>query len=129
MTEILRRWLAEFDGPSLFLPWGWYGRPYDNVHELTASLLTPGQVALQFDHSLLVVATIEVDSLSGRSESPAATDGWTTLTADGITLLMFISSDSESANWDEATIQSDRDSFFVLVAPPTGAIARVDRGA
>lgn len=120
MTETLRRWLATVDGPSLFLPWGWYGRPYDNAHELTASLLSPGQIALQFDHSLLVIATgytsIEVDSPSGRPGSPSATEDWTTLTVDGITLLTFISSDSD-AGWDDATVQSDRDAYFVLIAP------------
>jgi hypothetical protein len=121
MTETLHRWLATVFGPSLFLPWGWYGRPYDNAHELTASLISPGQVALHFDHSLLVVATgytsIEVDSPSGRPGGPVAAEYWTTLTVEGITLLTFISSDSELARWDDATIQSDRDSCFVLVAP------------
>jgi hypothetical protein len=119
MTESLSRWLSTVDGPSVFLPWGWYGRPYDNAHQLTASLFSPDQIALQFDHILLLVATgygsIEVDSPSGRPGSPAADEEWTTITVEGIGLLAFISSDTDLAN--DATVQSARDAFFTLVAP------------
>ena len=119
MLDTLINWLALVDGPTLFLPWGWYGRPYDNAHELTASLYGPGQIVLQFDHSLLLVATgytsIEVDSPPERPGSPPADEGWTTLTVEGIGLLAFISSDADDPN--DATVQSARDAFFTLVAP------------
>ena len=36
IKTIVQTWFAENFGGSLFLPDGWYGRPYDNQHNLTS---------------------------------------------------------------------------------------------
>jgi hypothetical protein len=35
-TNTIQRWFKDEWGGSLFLPDGWYGRPYDNQHSLTS---------------------------------------------------------------------------------------------
>jgi hypothetical protein len=35
-TSAVQRWFSDERGGSLFLPDGWYGRPYDNRHALTS---------------------------------------------------------------------------------------------
>lgn len=35
-TDVIQQWFKEEWGGSLVLPDGWYGRPYDSQHSLTA---------------------------------------------------------------------------------------------
>ena len=34
-TNVIKQWFEKEGGGSLFLPDGWYGRPYDGQHDLT----------------------------------------------------------------------------------------------
>ena len=125
-TRTLRDWPGITDGPSLFLPWGWFGRPFDNAHEVTGSILSPRQVVLELDRSLLVVASgigsIEIDARPQAAETPVASPGWTTLTIGQVTLLTVIWSESDFESGDDLHIRYARNTYFVLIAP------RISRG-
>ncbi|NNN21675.1 MAG: hypothetical protein HKL80_06705 [Acidimicrobiales bacterium] len=50
-------WFAKGKQPSLELPSGWFGRPYDNLHVLTWSAATEHKVLVELDGQLLLVIT------------------------------------------------------------------------
>ena len=50
-------WFSQAKLASIELPNGWFGRPYDNLHQLTWSSATQHKVLLEFDHQLLLVIT------------------------------------------------------------------------
>lgn len=56
-TNTVQQWFKDEWGGSLFLPDGWYGRPYDNQHALTSveetgedlTILLDGKLKLRFE--------------------------------------------------------------------------------
>jgi hypothetical protein len=54
----VHQWFATEGGGSLLLPDGWYGRPYDNKHEITSidetedvlTIVLSGRLTLHFEH-------------------------------------------------------------------------------
>ena len=59
-ASALRQVTAWFDTvgtAGLQLPNGWFGRPYDNRHELTWSQARPHKLLLELDAQLLLVLT------------------------------------------------------------------------
>ena len=120
-TGALKDWLRHARGPSLYFPWGWYGRPYDNAHMLTGSIFSRAEVALEFDESILIVASgigsITVDSTLDPGPAPRASTEWTTVTVDGLALLSLIWSESEFEERGDVQMQVERNTFFVMVAP------------
>ncbi len=50
-------WFGRVKLASLELPDGWFGRPYDNLHQLTWSAATSHKLLLELDHQLLLVIT------------------------------------------------------------------------
>lgn len=45
----LKRWFAQSGGASLERPNGWFGRPFENLHQLTHVRVTPGELQLELD--------------------------------------------------------------------------------
>jgi hypothetical protein len=50
-------WFSSAKLASLELPDGWFGRPHDNLHQLTWSAATGHKVLLELDRQLLLVLT------------------------------------------------------------------------
>jgi len=50
-------WFGRVKLASLELPRGWFGRPYDNLHQLTWSSATQHKVLLELDRQLLLIIT------------------------------------------------------------------------
>lgn len=51
-TNIVQQWFKDEWGGSLLLPDGWYGRPYDNQHSLTAIEETGEMLTITLDRKL-----------------------------------------------------------------------------
>jgi hypothetical protein len=62
ILRISEWWLASNELPGLILPDGWAGRPWDNVHSLSAAIALRHRLLLEINHlSLLVfVGPVEV---------------------------------------------------------------------
>jgi hypothetical protein len=50
-------WFARQKGAGVVLPDGWFGRPYDNMHELTFLELRPHKLIIELDNQLLLTLT------------------------------------------------------------------------
>jgi hypothetical protein len=50
-------WFETQSAAGLILPGGWFGRPYDNQHQLTWAQARPTKLVLELDHRLLLVLT------------------------------------------------------------------------
>jgi len=50
-------WYARVRLASLELPGGWFGRPHDNLHQLTWTGATQHKVLLELDRQLLLILT------------------------------------------------------------------------
>jgi len=66
--ELIQEWFRKQVGGGLVLPNGWFGRPYDNIHQLSGLLegdetlslsLDEEQLTLSFEGALRVDATHE----------------------------------------------------------------------
>ena len=59
-------WFTRVQAPSLELPNGWFGRPYDNLHQLTWADATEHKLLLELDSQLLLILTdpgdVDLDS-------------------------------------------------------------------
>lgn len=53
----ITEWMGHVGVAGLVLPDGWFGRPYDNFHQLTWSKPRGNRVILEFDSNLLLVLT------------------------------------------------------------------------
>jgi hypothetical protein len=51
------KWFARVKLASLEMPKGWFGRPYDNLHQLTWWGATDHKLLLELDRQLLLVIT------------------------------------------------------------------------
>lgn len=51
----IRRFFADWDGAGLKLPDGWFGRPHDNVLELTDCRTSDAVLIVELDHRHLLV--------------------------------------------------------------------------
>jgi hypothetical protein len=58
----VQAWFGQVKLASLELPKRWFGRPNDNLHQLTWSAATAHKVLLEFDHQILLIIT-DPDSL------------------------------------------------------------------
>jgi hypothetical protein len=54
VENTVQQWFAEQFGGSLLLPDGWYGRPYDNQHVLTAIDESGGDLSITLDNRLML---------------------------------------------------------------------------
>ena len=57
MSKVIRDWFSKAKGAGMVLPNGWFGRPYDNQHELTYIEQRPHTLLLELDDQLLLVFT------------------------------------------------------------------------
>ena len=53
----IRDWFSSVGGGSLYLPNGWFGRPYDGIHQLTYIEHRPHKLLMELDNQLLLVFT------------------------------------------------------------------------
>jgi hypothetical protein len=68
--ELLNSWFKEHIGGSLFLPDGWYGRPYDNIHRLSDAHYENDKLVVTLDDNLLF-------NFSGLEEAVPSSKGFT----------------------------------------------------
>ena len=57
VLQAISGWFAQVKLASLEMPRGWFGRPYDNLHQLTWSVARDHKVLLELDRQLLLVIT------------------------------------------------------------------------
>jgi hypothetical protein len=57
IVSILEEWFRRMGGGSLILPDGWFGRPYDNIHQLTYIKARPKKVLIELDEQLYLFIT------------------------------------------------------------------------
>ena len=57
VTTRIQRWFEGVKLASLELPDGWFGRPHDNLHQLTWAAATKHKVLLELDDQILVILT------------------------------------------------------------------------
>lgn len=57
VLQVIIEWYARVRLASLELPLGWFGRPFDNLHELTWSAARPHKILLEFDRQILLIVT------------------------------------------------------------------------
>ncbi len=57
LSKIIQDWFTKAGGPSLVLPDGWFGRPFDNQHTLTYLQQRPHKLLLELDDQLLLIFT------------------------------------------------------------------------
>lgn len=50
----IQKWFGVEFGGSLYLPDGWFGRPYDNQHILTAISETEDSLIITLDHKIVL---------------------------------------------------------------------------
>jgi hypothetical protein len=53
----ISRWFQEERGGSPELPDGWFGRPMDNVHQLTFIVQRPRKLIMELDEQLYLIFT------------------------------------------------------------------------
>lgn len=56
-AEVITDWFTRVRVASLVLPNGWFGRPYDNLHELTWAGATRHKLLVELDSQLLLILT------------------------------------------------------------------------
>jgi hypothetical protein len=56
-VEMITGWFTRVQTASLELPNGWFGRPYDNFHQLTWTGATEHKLLLELDSQLLLILT------------------------------------------------------------------------
>lgn len=64
IAKAVNAFFGEQQVASLRLPSGWFGRPYDNWHQLTEAVAEGGGLLIRLDDSQ--VLTLEVDSVSSE---------------------------------------------------------------
>ena len=57
ILDIVVEWFSRARAASLELPKGWFGRPMDNLHQLTWSAALQHKVLLELDHQVLLIMT------------------------------------------------------------------------
>ncbi len=57
ILRMVREWFAEVKLVGLELPSGYFGRPYDNQHELTFSIARPHKLILELDSRVYLIFT------------------------------------------------------------------------
>jgi hypothetical protein len=65
MLTAVRDWFGQVRVAGLELPSGWFGRPHDNLHELTWSAATSGKLLLELDEQILLILTDAHDAEVG----------------------------------------------------------------
>ncbi len=53
-TELVQDWFDVHSGGGLILPDGWFGRPHDNIHELTFLVGLSNWLIMELDEQLLL---------------------------------------------------------------------------
>jgi hypothetical protein len=54
ILEVVEQWFREVGSASLKLPSGWFGRPYDNLHRLTAAHALADRLILVLDNQMVL---------------------------------------------------------------------------
>lgn len=67
VVETIRNWFERTQGGGVILPDGWFGRPYDNFHQLSYIELRPHKLLLELDNQLFFMFT----ELSGVKIEPS----------------------------------------------------------
>jgi hypothetical protein len=55
ILQVVTGWFAAAGAASMKLPHGWFGRPFDNRHQLTSARVMAGRLILELDGSMLLV--------------------------------------------------------------------------
>lgn len=105
IASLLERWFQRTGGGGLILPDGWFGRPYDNIHQLTYLKSRPRKVLIELDEQLYLIIT----------EPTSAVDKDNELTLAGFAQCVFDWSEY-GARAAHSTIYKSGDVKFV--APP-----------
>ena len=105
--EIIKEWFLSTWGGGLIMPDGWFGRPYDNIHQLDSFSKSDGRYMLRLDGGLLELIFYGDGIIISTSK----------------TELIFSNFDSLDFNWKEygsLIPHSDKysDGVVKIVAPP-----------
>jgi hypothetical protein len=77
VADSVRRFFAEHEVASLQLPTGWFGRPYDNFHQLTRASAEGGLVEICLDEvQILRVHASRAESVGRTLEIRVSGGSW-----------------------------------------------------
>ncbi len=62
VLQTITDWFARVKLASVELPRGWFGRPLDNLHQLTWSAARDHKILLELDKQLLLIITDPADA-------------------------------------------------------------------
>jgi hypothetical protein len=116
--ETVKHWFADQGGGTLQLPDGWFGRPWDNFHQLTWVALRPQRLIVEIDEQLMltfagaVKATTGVDDPGDEGGSPVA---W--LNFEGFSQLVFDRRDYGAEAWHAQVYAEGRVRFVHMLLP------------
>ena len=57
ILDTLEKWFRITGGCGLILPDGWFGRPHDNIHQLTFVKIRQGKIIIELDNTLHLIVT------------------------------------------------------------------------
>lgn len=78
--HLIEGWFRETGGGGLLLPDGWFGRPYDNIHQLTFFTVRPMWLIIELDSCILL--TIRQAASIQRSNSELVISGFSSCVFD-----------------------------------------------
>lgn len=55
--SMVREWFCKYGGAGMILPSGWFGVPFDNLHQLTFVATRPHNLLVELDEQILLILT------------------------------------------------------------------------
>lgn len=68
ISTLVEKWFQRTGGGGLILPDGWFGRPYDNIHQLIYIESRPKKVIIELDGQLYLIITEPTSALEKDNE-------------------------------------------------------------
>ena len=96
---------SEFQFAHLQLPDGWFGRPWDNQHELTYCVAREKRLLVELDHHLLLVFDGPLKSRREVGEADADAFALHTLVLDDFAQCVFDQREYGSDRWHVRTFE------------------------
>lgn len=63
LAQTVAGFFAEFGGASLKLPTGWFGRPYDNLHQLSSVHVVAERLIIELDGQMMLLLSHPTDAV------------------------------------------------------------------